>query len=90
MEITPNKLEQMLITAAELGARQVIDKLGLDEKQIQLAKAYRVYGRRRVDLWMKEGDVDYVKQGHRIYLSKVQLEKQASINRLIERCFGDE
>ena len=90
MEITPRRLEQMLITAAELGAQQVIERLNLDKKQISLAEAYRIYGRKRVDYWKREGLVEYAKQGTRIFLNKSQLEKQSSINRLMERCFGGE
>lgn len=91
MKITMNTLQQMLNTAAEMGAKQVIDRLGLEKKQITLAEAYRAYSRKRVDLWIHEGIVKRVKQGNRIFLDKAQLEKQASIHRFVERCYtGDE
>ncbi len=87
MEITPHRLKQIIITSSEIGARYVIDTLGLDKKQISLAEAYRVYGRKRVDYWKREGLVDYAKQGKRIFINKSDCEKQASINRLMDQCF---
>nr|MBD3621749.1 hypothetical protein [Sunxiuqinia sp.] len=90
MEITPLRLEQILITAAELGAKQVIDSLGLEKKQVTRNEAYRLYGRKRVDLWFSEDLVKRTRQGRRTYYNKLDLEKQSSINRLMERCFGEE
>ncbi|MGV8096005.1 MAG: hypothetical protein AB2L24_29485 [Mangrovibacterium sp.] len=89
MKITMHTLQQMLNTAAEMGTKQIIDRLGLEKRQISTREAYKIYDRTRVDMWKKEGLVDYVKQGtRRIFFDKSQLEKQASIHRLVERCYG--
>jgi hypothetical protein len=90
MEITIKKLQLMLNTAAEMGARQVIDRLGLEKKQVTRNEAYKLYGRTRVDRWYNEGLVERTADGRQTYYNKSQLEKQASIHRLVERCYEED
>ncbi len=90
MEITMNRLQQMLTTAAEMGAKEIVDRLGLEKKQVTRNEAYRLYGRKRVDMWIREDLVNRTVQGRRIYYNKAQLEKQASIHRLVDRCYEPE
>jgi len=90
MEITINRLQQMLNTAAKMGAKQIVDRLGLEKKQISRNQAYKVYGRKRVDRWYNEGLVERIADGRQTYYNKAQLEKQASIHRLVDLCYEPE
>lgn len=81
-EISLFELQQMLTTAAELGARQAISSLNLDKKQISQAEAYKTYGRKRIDHWRKEDNLKPIKQGERIFYDKAKLEQLAIVNRL--------
>ena len=52
-----NQLKQLLETAAELGAGSALRRAGLDKPQISKADACRMYGRKKVDKWIKNKDI---------------------------------
>lgn len=81
-EISSFELQQMLTTAAELGARKVISSLNLDKKQIRQFEANEIYGEKRIAEWRKNGDIKPIKQGRCIYYDKAKLEQLSTINRL--------
>ena len=89
MEITASRLERMLATASELGARKVIQELNLDKKQILQAEAYRTYGRKRISQWRENGEITPSKQGGRIYYDKEKLEELSTVDRLMFSCPED-
>lgn len=55
MEIQPFQLRTLLADAAELGASKALIQYGLQKPYICAAEAYRLYGRRVFNRWVKEG-----------------------------------
>jgi hypothetical protein len=61
--ITKRELTRLLITAAELGALEVLRKHNLISQYISKQEAYRRYKRGTVDRWISEGLIALVKDG---------------------------
>ncbi|MGQ8336880.1 hypothetical protein ACUNWD_10040 [Sunxiuqinia sp. A32] len=71
-----------------MGARQVIDELGLSPKHFTQNQAERRYGKKNIAMWRSDKDIIPVKIGNRIYYDKLRLDQLSSINKLIERHGG--
>jgi hypothetical protein len=68
----------MLEKAAEAGANKVLERLGLNKPTLKKAEAYRLYGRKTVDRWLKENLVKPIKDRENtgtVRLSREELEK---------------
>jgi hypothetical protein len=74
--------EAELTRMAERGAEIALAKAGVVKPQISTNEAYRIYGRKRVTLWRKNGFCTPVKQGGIVYYRVQELEK-ASIKNLL-------
>lgn len=80
-----NELRQLLVTAAELGAKTALREAGLNKSQISKAEAYRRYSRKRVDMWIKNNDVVPIKKGTSTLLNVRDLDSISQIQQLTEK-----
>ena len=72
-------IEQLLATAVEMG----INRTKPDKKEyISQAAAYKKYGRRSVDRWMKDGKIVPVKQVGLIKYKVQKLDELMAVNEL--------
>lgn len=53
--IFDRELRNMLTSAAELGATRALAETGAVKPYINKSEAYRIYGRVKVDNWLKDG-----------------------------------
>ena len=74
MELEEFQLEQLLSSAAELGAKSALRQMGVDKTQISKAEAYRRYSRRRIDRWVREGKITPVKSKGSVLFNVSELE----------------
>lgn len=88
IQLQKYQLEEMLTSAAKLGASMVVISLGIDKTAISKNEAYNRYSRRLVDTWIKTGKVKAVKQNNRILLSVAELESVSVVNDLFEKHAG--
>ncbi len=79
------QLQQMLNTAAELGASNVLVELGLNKTKITKAEAYRRYTRRLIDKWVRECKVTPVKIEGTTLLDVKELELVSKVNDLYKK-----
>lgn len=81
MEITERQFNDIMDIFAgfEKLYRELNKQNGL---QVSQATAYRQYGRTRVNRWAREGKVNPVKQGTRIYYDAYALLKSSKENQL--------
>ncbi len=49
-----DQFKDMLAVAAEVGANSALVNAGLKKAQISKAEAYRRYGRKKIDRWIKD------------------------------------
>lgn len=85
IELHEFQLRDLLSTAAELGAKEALRKVGMDKKQISKAEAYRIYDRWRVDRWIREGKIIPVKQKGKIFLKVADLDALSETNDLFQK-----
>lgn len=73
--ITQSVLENMLIKAAELGAKKALESAGLTKPFISLRQAHKLYGRGVVDGWIKSGALKVSQDtvGKKMRLSVVEI-----------------
>lgn len=74
MNLEEFQLEQLLSTAAELGAKNALRQMGVDKTQISKAEAYRRYSRRRIDRWVREMKITPVKSNGSVLFNVSELE----------------
>ena len=80
-----NELRQLLVSAAELGAKTALREAGLNKSQISKAEAYRRYSRKRVDMWIKNNDVIPIKKGASTLLNVKELDSISQTQQLTEK-----
>ena len=82
--ITMERLElvSLLSEAVAIGGKKMlIDSLKL-KPYISKSEAYKAYGRRKVDRWLKEGLIKQIKDGdsnYSIRIDRLQIESVASV-----------
>ena len=82
IQLETYQLQQMLDSAAEMGANRALVEAGLKKPQIKKAEAYRRYGRRRIDRWIREHKITPVKDSGSTLLLVSQLETVSKIDAL--------
>lgn len=83
MEISIPHLRVMFAEAAELGATCALAKAGIIKPFLKKAEAYRMYGRKTVEGWMKAGLIAAKRDGDHstsYRLDRLQLEVLAKSN----------
>jgi len=85
MNIEKFELQQMLNTASELGANRVLVKNGLVKTEISKSEAYRRYGRKSVDRWIRMGEIEPIKRGAAIRLNVTELDLLSKTNILTNK-----
>jgi hypothetical protein len=80
------QLTDILKRAAQLGAESALEQSGLVKPYLTQTSAYKKYGRRIVDKWIKEGRVTIHKQGDRnskVLIDRLELSAAAKGDELI-------
>lgn len=67
------QLKVIIREAAQLGAKEALVQAGLSSRYLTQNSAYKQYGRRAVEGWIKEGQIIAHKNG--VNNSKVQLDR---------------
>lgn len=76
------ELVNLLSEAVAIGAKKVLVETLQLKPYISKSEAYKKYGRRLVDRWLKEGLIKQIKDGdtnHSIRIDRVELESVAAI-----------
>jgi hypothetical protein len=79
--LTPGEFRDALKAASELAVSQTLMKLGLLKPYLSKAEAYKIYGRKQVDRWLREKLISKIKDGTNsstIRLSRTELETIAA------------
>lgn len=79
------QLRQIIKTAAEQGAKHILVLAGLEKTEITKTEAYRRFSRRKVDNWIKEGDIIPTKRGKTSYLQVLEIEALSQTNDLYSK-----
>lgn len=82
MEIPKTEIEfrNALIDAAELGAQKALEMAGCISPMMKVTEAYRQYGRRQVERWIKERLINPKKDGENtsaVRISRVEISSVA-------------
>ena len=85
IQLEINQLRQILMTAAEIAAKQTLTEAGIIKTEISKAEAYRRYSRRSVDGWIATGKLKPVKRGSSVKLSVMEMEVLSKSNQLYQR-----
>jgi hypothetical protein len=78
IQITPFQLEQIVATAVEIGVGRVIEK----KEYMSQTAAFKKYGRRTVERWIKENKITPIKQVGLVKFKVNKLEELSKINEL--------
>lgn len=76
------ELVNLLSEAVAIGAKKVLVETLQLKPYVSKSEAYKKYGRRLVDRWLKEGLIKQIKDGdtnHSIRIDRVELESVAAI-----------
>lgn len=76
----------MLREAADLGAKNALISVGLLKPYFSLNDAYKMYGRRSVDRFIKEGRLNPVKHGDKnskVLINRLELQALFTIKEFI-------
>ena len=65
MEITINHLRNLLIAASEIGAKKALIECGEIKPTLNQSEAYRMFGQRKVERWVKQGLIEGNKDGRK-------------------------
>lgn len=73
------QLRALLADAAEMGAMKALSQSGALKPYLSKAEAYKIYGRRNIDRWIKENLIEEITDGisTKIRLERIQLESIA-------------
>jgi len=82
MEITSQKLQEIITVTAELTAKKVLRDLGLTKKNITQNQAEKIYGRKNIAIWRESKDIKPVKIANRIYYNRDRLDELSLLNKL--------
>ena len=82
MEITSQKLQEIITVTAELTAKKVLRDLGLTKKNITQNQAEKIYGRKNIAIWRDSKDIKPVKIANRIYYHRDRLDELSLLNKL--------
>ncbi|MGF7079726.1 hypothetical protein [Mucilaginibacter sp. UYCu711] len=63
LEISPYQLKQLWALAAALGAQIALVRTGQLKPYLSKAEAYRLYGRKNIEAWIREGMLTPRKDG---------------------------
>lgn len=77
IELELFQLKGLLQDATELGATKALTATGALKPYMSKSEAYKMYGRRQVDRWLREGLIKKIKDGtdtSNIRLDRVELE----------------
>jgi len=89
------ELKNLLADAVAIGGRRIQIETKQISPYISKSEAYRTYGRRMVDRWLKEGLIKVSKDGdssHKIRINRIQIESIAAASNRVsffqhkERC----
>jgi len=75
------ELVNLMADAFAIGAKKVLIETMQLKPYLSKSEAYKLYGRRLVDRWLREGIVKQIKDGdsnHSIRIDRLQLESVAS------------
>ena len=81
IEMTPREFRQVVSDVMEIAVKQTLVSLGMLKPYLTKAEAYKIYGRKQVDRWLKEKLIEKIKDGTNtssIRLSRIELEKVAA------------
>lgn len=62
--LTDHQLSTLLRDAAEMGAKLALSKTGLIKPYMSKSEAYRIYGRKNIEMWIAEGLITARKDGN--------------------------
>lgn len=80
------ELVNIMADAFAIGAQKVLIETMQLKPYVSKSEAYKLYGRRLVDRWLKEGLIKQIKDGdsnHSIRIDRLQLESVASASNRI-------
>lgn len=85
MEISISKylLARLLADAAEMGAKKALESTGELKSSVSMTDAYKMYSRRTVDRWIKEGRIKPFRNtpnSNKKFLSRSTLEALDKVN----------
>lgn len=87
MKIPKTEIEfrNALIDAAELGAQKAMELAGITSATIRITEAYRQYGRRLVERWIREDLIHPVKDGNNTSAVRISRTEIASVAKMANR-----
>ncbi len=80
IDCTPGQFQELIANAVNIGYEKALADNGQIKAHLTKAEAYRKYGRRQVDRWLREKLIDKIKDGTNsssIRLDRTQLETVA-------------
>lgn len=78
-------LQNLLSEAAELGANAALSAVGVLKPYISKKEAYRMYGEKTVERWIREGILDFEKDGTSTSKCRIDRLKIAAIAKTSNR-----
>jgi len=80
---TEIEFRNALIDAAEAGARKALIDVGVISPTMNMTEAYRIFGRRNVDKWVRMGLVHKIKDGdknHAVRIDRMEITGVAKVS----------
>ena len=81
IELEVLELRNMMLEVATIAAKKAMASAGILSPYVSKAQAYKMYSRRLVDRWIKEGLIKEIKDGEynmKIRISRIELETAAA------------
>lgn len=82
-------LEKVISTAVELGIDRYLIEQGDKKAFLSQAAAYKKYGKRTIDRWRSNGNIEPICQNHRIKYNIVDLDRLSKTNEIFFKFIED-
>lgn len=82
--LTRHQLGQLLRDAAEMGAKLALAKTGKIKPYLNKSEAFRLYGRKNVELWINQGLITSRKDGNHSATWRIDRMEAEAIHKSID------